>query len=96
MDLNPASHIISKETLDASAKALEKPGHETYVLADLQESRPETCTCGPENLFGAIHPGVYDGIAWWHCRVCKVAWHRFSKDDDRRQRLETMFGRWPY
>ncbi len=39
--------------------------------------------CGGEPL-GIVVRGVYDGVLFWKCQACGMAWHRFEDGCRRR------------
>lgn len=39
-------------------------------------------------MVGVEIPGVYDGVAYWHCPDCGVDWHRWQEGDSVRDRVD--------
>jgi hypothetical protein len=42
-------------------------------------------------LIGVEVRGIYDGVAYWHCPLCDIVWHRFPPGDRRRSAVN---GHW--
>lgn len=43
-----------------------------------------SCGAGERDIIGHEVRGVYDGVLYWSCALCKLAWNRWDESYGRR------------
>lgn len=50
------------------------------------------CKAEEKDIIGVEVRGVYDGVLYWICRLCKYAWNRWPNDKNYARRHQAAQG----